>query len=60
MSQDEIAVMDDGKCIYQLRGVSPFLSDKFDTTNYKNYKLLEDYYKKNLFDIEDFLNKRIM
>lgn len=43
MSQDEITVMDGGKCIYQLRGVRPFLSDKFDITKHKNYKLLEDY-----------------
>ena len=52
MSQDEITVMDGGKCIFQLRGVRPFLSDKFDITKHKNYKLLEDYDKKNLFDIE--------
>ena len=58
MSQDEITVMDGGKCIYQLRGVRPFLSDKFDITKHKNYKLLEDYYKKNLFDIEKYLQRK--
>ncbi|HEQ8735755.1 TPA: type IV secretory system conjugative DNA transfer family protein, partial [Streptococcus pyogenes] len=55
MSQDEITVMDGGKCIYQLRGVRPFLSDKFDITKHKNYKLLEDYDKRNIFDIEKYL-----
>ena len=58
MSQDEITVMDGGKCIYQLRGVRPFLSDKFDITKHKNYKLLEDYDKKNLFDVEKYLKNR--
>ncbi|MBR8822590.1 hypothetical protein IX293_000846 [Fusobacterium necrophorum] len=58
MSQDEITVMDGGKCIYQLRGVRPFLSDKFDITKHKNYKLLEDYDKRNLFDVEDYLTSR--
>ncbi|HGQ6143333.1 TPA: VirD4-like conjugal transfer protein, CD1115 family [Streptococcus pneumoniae] len=58
MSQDEITVMDGGKCIYQLRGVRPFLSDKFDITKHKNYRLLEDYDKKNLFDVEEFLTNR--
>ena len=58
MSQDEITVMDGGKCIYQLRGVRPLLSDKFDITKHKNYKLLEDYDKKNLFDVEEFLKNR--
>ena len=58
MSQDEITVMDGGKCIYQLRGARPFLSDKFDITKHKNYKLLEDYDKKNLFDVEEFLKNR--
>lgn len=58
MSQDEITVMDGGKCIYQLRGVRPFLSDKFDITKHKNYKLLEDYDKKNLFDVEEYLRNR--
>ena len=58
MSQDEITVMDGGKCIYQLRGVRPFLSDKFDITKHKNYKLLEDYDKKNLFDIESYIKRK--
>ena len=58
MSQDEITVMDGGKCIFQLRGVRPFLSDKFDITKHKNYKLLEDYDKKNLFDIESYMKRR--
>ena len=53
MSQDEITVMDGGQCIYQLREVMPFLSDKFDITKHKNYKLLEDYDKRNLFDVEE-------
>ena len=58
MSQDEIMVMDGGKCIFQLRGVRPFLSDKYDITNHKNYKLLEDYDKKNLFDIESYMKRK--
>ena len=58
MSQDEITVMDGSKCIFQLRGVRPFLSDKFDITKHKNYKLLEDYDKKNLFDIESYMKRR--
>ena len=58
MSQDEITVMDGGKCIFQLRGVRPFLSDKFDITKHKNYKLLEDYDKKNLFDIESYMKRK--
>ena len=57
MSQDEIAVMDGGKCIFQLRGVRPFISNKFDITKHKNYKLLEDYNKKNLFSIEEYIKK---
>lgn len=58
MSQDEITVMDGGKCIFQLRGVRPFLSDKFDITKHKNYKLLEDYDKKNIFNIEDYIKRK--
>nr|WP_035919675.1 type IV secretory system conjugative DNA transfer family protein [Fusobacterium necrophorum] len=58
MSHDEITVMDGGKCIFQLRGVRPFLSDKFDITKHKNYKLLEDYDKKNLFDIENYIKRK--
>ena len=57
MSQDEITVMDGGKCIFQLRGVRPFLSNKFDITKHKNYKLLEDYDKKNLFDVEKYMKR---
>ena len=56
MSQDEIAVMDGGKCIMQLRGVRPFFSDKFDICKHKNYKYLSDYDKKNRFDIEKYLS----
>jgi len=58
MSQDEITVMDGSKCIFQLRGVRPFLSDKYDITKHKNYKLLEDYDKKNMFDIESYMKRR--
>ncbi|HBF9427445.1 TPA: type IV secretory system conjugative DNA transfer family protein [Clostridioides difficile] len=58
MSQDEITVMDGGKCIFQLRGVRPFLSDKYDITKHKNYKLLEDYDKRNLFDIESYIKRK--
>ena len=59
MSRDELAVMDGGKCILQLRGVRPFLSNKYDLTQHPNYKLTGDYDKKNLFDIEKFLNRRL-
>ena len=55
MSQDEIAVMDGGKCIMQLRGVRPFFSDKFDITKHSRYKELSDYDPKNTFDIEDYV-----
>ncbi len=58
MSQDEITVMDGSKCIFQLRGVRPFLSDKFDITKHKNYKQLEDYDKKNIFDIESYMKRK--
>lgn len=58
MSQDEITVMDGSKCIFQLRGVRPFLSDKFDITKHKNYKFLEDYNKKNVFDIEEYIKRK--
>ena len=58
MSQDEVTVMDGGKCIYQLRGVRLFLFDKFDITKHKNYKLLEDYDKKNVFDIEKYITRK--
>ena len=59
MSQDEIAVMDGGKCIMQLRGVRPFFSDKYDITKHKRYNELSDYDEKNLFDIEAFLSTRL-
>ena len=58
MSQDEITVMDGGSCIYQLRVVSLLLSDKFDITKHKNYKFLEDYDKRNIFDIEKYLQRK--
>ena len=58
MSQDEIAVMDGGKCILQLRGVRPFFSDKYDITRHPKYKYLSDYDKKNTFDIEQFLKRQ--
>ena len=58
MSQDEITVMDGSKCIFQLRGVRPFLSDKFDITKHKNYRLLEDYDKKNVFNIESYMKRK--
>ena len=59
MSQDEIAVMDGGKCIMQLRGVRPFFSEKYDITKHKRYVELSDYDEKNLFDIEAFLSTRL-
>ena len=58
MSQDEITVMDGSKCIFQLRSVRPFLSDKFDIKKHKNYKLLEDFNKKNAFDMEDYIQRK--
>ena len=58
MSQDEITVMDGGKCIFQLRGVRPFFSDKYDITKHKNYRLLEDYDKKNRFNIEEYVEQK--
>ena len=58
MSQDELAVMDGGKCILQLRGVRPFLSDKYDLTQHPNFKLTADYDMRNAFDIEKFLNHK--
>ena len=57
MSQDELAVMDSGKCILQLRGVRPFLSDKFDITRHRNYRYLSDYDEKNSFEIDKYLSK---
>ena len=59
MSQDEIAVMDGGKCIMQLRGVRPFFSDKFDITKHKRYKELSDFDDANLFDVEAFLSTQL-
>ncbi len=59
MSKDEIAVMDGGKCIMQIRGVRPFLSDKYDITQHKRYKELSDYDDRNAFDIEKFLKHRL-
>ncbi len=59
MSKDEISVMDGSKCILQLRGVRPFLSDKYDLTQHPNYKYTSDYDKKNTFDIEKYLNRRM-
>ena len=58
-SVDELAVLDGGKCILQLRGVRPFLSDKYDLTQHPNYKYTSDYDKKNTFDIEKFLEHRL-
>ena len=58
LSRDEIAVLDGGKCILQLRGVRPFLSDKYDLTKHPNYKLTSDYDPKNTFDIEKYLNRK--
>ena len=58
MTQDEIAVMDGGKCILQLRGVRPFLSDKYDITKHPNYKYLSDFDKKNAFDVERYMSTR--
>ena len=58
LSRDELAVLDGGKCILQLRGVSPFLSDKYDLTQHPNYKLTSDYDPKNTFDIEKYLNRK--
>ena len=58
LSRDELAVLDGGKCILQLRGVRPFLSDKYDLTQHPNYKLTSDYDPKNAFDIEKYLNRK--
>lgn len=59
MTVDELSVLDGSKCILQLRGVRPFLSDKYDLTQHPNYKLTSDYDKKNTFDIEKFLNRKL-
>ena len=58
LSRDELSVLDGGKCILQLRGVRPFLSDKYDLTQHPNYKLTSDYDPKNTFDIEKYLNRK--
>ena len=58
LSRDELAVLDGGKCILQLRGIRPFLSDKYDLTQHPNYKLTSDYDSKNTFDIEKYLNRK--
>ncbi len=55
MSQDELAVMDGGKCILRVRGVRPFMSDKYDITKHKQYVNLSDYDKKNAFDVESYV-----
>ena len=59
MSRDELSVMDGSKCILQLRGVRPFLSEKYDLTQHPNYKLTADYDPKNTFDIEKYLHPKI-
>ena len=59
MTQDELAVMDGGKCIFMLRGVRPFLSDKYDLTKHPNYKYLSDADRRNTFDIEKFLSTKL-
>ena len=58
LSRDELAVLDGGKCVLQLRGVRPFLSDKYDLTQHPNYKLTSDYDPKNTFNIEKYLNRK--
>lgn len=59
MSVDELAVMDGGKCLLQVRGVRPFLSRKYDITKHPNYKYLSDYNEKNAFDIEKYLSTNL-
>lgn len=59
MSVDELAVMDSGKCLLQIRGVRPFLSRKYDITRHPNYRLLSDFNEKNAFDIEKFLSTKM-
>ena len=60
MSQDEIAVMDGAKCILQLRGVRPFLSNKYDITKHPKYRQLSDYDKRNAFDIEKYRQHKLV
>jgi type IV secretion system protein VirD4 len=59
MTPDEIAVMKGNKCIFQLRGVRPFLSEKYDITKHKRYKLLSDYSEKNAFDIKKYMSTKL-
>ena len=59
MSMDELAVMDGGKCLLQVRGVRPFLSKKYDITQHPNYEYLSDFNPKNTFDIEKYLSTRL-
>ena len=59
MSRDELAVLDGGKCILQLRGVRPFRSDKYDLTQHPNYKYTADFDKKYIFDIKKYLDRRM-
>lgn len=59
MSVDELAVLDGGKCILQLRGVRPFLSDKYDITKHPNYKLTADFNERNTFDVQEYLQHRL-
>ena len=59
MSRDELSVMDGNKCILQLRGVRPFLSDKFDITKHKRYRELSDYDEKNAFDVEAYMKHQL-
>ena len=60
MTRDELAVMDGGKCILQLRGVRPFFSDKYDITKHKRYRELSDYDPKQAFDIEKYMSRRLV
>jgi len=59
MTKDELAVMDGGKCIMQLRGVRPFFSNKYDITKHKRYKYLSDYDPKLVFDIEKYMSRKL-
>lgn len=59
MSQDELSVMDGGKCILQIRGTRPFFSDKFDISSHDNYKFLSDYNKANTFNVEEYVSQKI-
>ena len=60
MSQDELAVMDGGKCVLQLRGVRPFLSNKYDITKHPNYKFTSDFDKRNAIDIEKYRSHKLV